>query len=75
MTRKEVRAKVAEYIAAHPELSYKRIGETLGCATSTVATIAFEYGVVRQRKALTEADLAQLEEPVQYTLARTNEDA
>ena len=61
MKRKEVRAKVAEYVAAHPELTYKKIGDKLNCSGTVIATIAQEYGVVRQRRALSQADLSKLE--------------
>jgi len=61
MTRKEVRDKVAAYIKANPQESYKAIGAKLHCATTTIANIAREYGIVRQRGALSEADLRKLE--------------
>ena len=60
MTRKEVRRTVAQFIADNPQLSYKELSLTLNCAISTVATIAREHKIRRQRPALTEADLTKL---------------
>jgi len=60
MTRKEVRRTVAQFIADNPHLSYKAIGLKLNRAVSTIATIAREYGITRQRPALTDADLTKL---------------
>jgi DNA invertase Pin-like site-specific DNA recombinase len=51
MTRKEARQLLAEYLKQHPELSYREIAETLNCGLSTVAGVAREFGVSRQRKA------------------------
>jgi hypothetical protein len=62
MTRKEVRRKLAQFIADNPQLSYKALSLKLNCAISTVATIAREYEIRRQRPALTEADLTKLAE-------------
>jgi hypothetical protein len=62
MSHKEVRAAIAEYLRNHPELSYKQLALKLNCATSTVATIAREHGITRQRKALSDADLKGLGE-------------
>ena len=59
--RKEARAKIAEFLKAHPEVSYRELAAGLGCALSTVATIAREYKIVRQRKALNLDDLSKLE--------------
>jgi DNA-binding MurR/RpiR family transcriptional regulator len=61
MTRQEARQKVAEYITANPHFSYRQIAEKLQCSLSTVSTIAREFGVSRQRAALSEADLSKLE--------------
>jgi hypothetical protein len=60
MTRKEVRRTIAQFIADNPQLSYKALSLKLNCAISTVATIAREYEICRQRRALTEADLTKL---------------
>jgi hypothetical protein len=60
MTRKEVRRTIAQFIADNPQLSYKALSLKLNCAVSTIATIAREYEIRRQRPALTEADLAKL---------------
>lgn len=60
MTRKEVRHKVAQFIADNPQLSYKALSLKLNCAVSTIATIARENEIRRQRPALSEADLAKL---------------
>jgi|NGEPerStandDraft_6_1074524.scaffolds.fasta_scaffold129365_1 hypothetical protein len=60
MTSKEVRRKLAQFIADNPQLSYKALSLKLNCAISTVATIAREYEIRRQRPALTEADLTKL---------------
>jgi hypothetical protein len=60
MTRKEVRRSVVQFIADNPQLSYKALSLKLNCAISTVATIAREYEIRRQRAALTEADLTKL---------------
>jgi hypothetical protein len=60
-TRTEARAKIAEYLKIHPEVSFKELAVTLNCSISTIATIARQHGVVRQRKALTTADVAKLE--------------
>lgn len=60
-TRTEARAKIAEYLTSHPEVSFKELALTLSCSLSTIATIARQHGVVRQRKALTTADVAKLE--------------
>ena len=60
-TRTEARAKIAEYLRSHPEISFKALALTLNCSLSTIATIAHQHGVVRQRKALTTADTAKLE--------------
>lgn len=60
MTRKEVRRKVAQFIADNPQLSYKAMSLKLNCAVSTIATIARENEIRRQRPALSEADLAKL---------------
>ena len=60
-TRTEARAKIAEYLRSHPEISFKALALTLNCSLSTIATIARQHGVVRQRKALTIADTAKLE--------------
>lgn len=60
-TRTEARAKIAEYLRSHPEISFKALALTLNCSLSTIATIARQHGVVRQRKALTTADTAKLE--------------
>ena len=60
-TRTEARAKIAEYLRSHPEISFKELALTLNCSLSTIATIARQHGVVRQRKALTTADTAKLE--------------
>ena len=60
MTRKEVRRSVVQFIADNPQLSYKALSLKLNCAISTVATIAREYEICRQRRALTEADLTKL---------------
>jgi hypothetical protein len=65
MTRKEVRRKVAQIIADNPQLSYKALSLKLNCAVSTVATIAREYEIRRQRPALTEADLTKLSDLTQ----------
>lgn len=59
--RTEARAIIAEYLRSHPEVSFKELALTLKCSLSTVATIARQHGVVRQRKALTTADAAKLE--------------
>jgi DNA invertase Pin-like site-specific DNA recombinase len=61
MTRKEVRDKLADYIRNHPQESYKTISLKLGCALSTINNISREYHIVRQRAALSEADLRKLE--------------
>lgn len=60
MTRKEVRQQVAQFIADNPQLSYKTLGLMLNCAASTIATIAYEHGITRQRPALSDADLTKL---------------
>jgi hypothetical protein len=60
-TRTEARAKIAQYLRSHPEISFKELALTLNCSPSTIATIARQHGVVRQRKALTTADTAKLE--------------
>jgi hypothetical protein len=60
-TRAEARAKIAEYLRNHPEVSFKELALTLDCSISTIATIARQHGVVRQRKALTTADTVKLE--------------
>jgi predicted XRE-type DNA-binding protein len=60
MTRKEVRQKIAEYLKANPELTYKQASEALHCGQSTVSTIAREYGITRLRKPLSESDLNNL---------------
>ncbi len=59
--RTEARATVAKYLSDHPEISFKEVALTLNCSLSTIATIARQHGVVRQRKALTIADTAKLE--------------
>jgi hypothetical protein len=56
----EVRQKIAEYLKANPELTYKAVAEKLHCAPTTISSIAREFGVTRQRKALSEADLIAL---------------
>jgi uncharacterized protein YerC len=62
MTRKEVRKKVAEYIALHPELTYRRISEKLDCSLCTIGRIAREFSISRhQHKPISEADLSKLE--------------
>ena len=61
MTRKEARQRVAEYMKANPGLTYKQVSEILSCGLSTVGAIAKEFGIRRQRKALSEADLAKME--------------
>jgi DNA invertase Pin-like site-specific DNA recombinase len=61
MTRKKVRQTIAEYLGAHPELTYKQVAEKLNCGLSTVGNIAREFGIARQRKALSDADLSSLE--------------
>ncbi len=61
MTRREVRQKIAQYLKTHPELTYKQLAEKLNCGLSTVGNIAREFGIERQRKALTDADLSSLE--------------
>lgn len=60
-TRTEARTAIAEYLRSHPEISFKELALTLDCSISTIATIARQHGVVRQRKALTTADTAKLE--------------
>ena len=60
MTRKEVRRKVAQFISDNPQLSYKAMSRTLNCAVSTIATIARENEIRRQRPAISEADLNKL---------------
>ena len=55
------RSRIAEYLNAHPEVSYKELAATLNCSMSTIATIAREHHVVRQRKALNLDDLTVLE--------------
>lgn len=60
-TRTEARATIAEYLRNHPEVSFKDLALTLNCSISTIATIARQHGIVRQRKALTIADTAKLE--------------
>jgi hypothetical protein len=62
MDRQEVRCTIAEYIKAHPELTYAQIGAKLNCSTSTIGTIAREFKIIRQRRALTEVDLAKMGE-------------
>jgi hypothetical protein len=62
MSHKKVRAAIAEYLKNHPELSYKEVALKLNCATSTVATIARQHGITRQRRALSDADLKGLGE-------------
>lgn len=59
--RTEARATIANYLKTHPEVSFKELALTLNCSLSTIATIARQHGVVRQRKALTTADAAKLE--------------
>jgi hypothetical protein len=61
MTRKQVRQGIAVYIKAHPELTYRELAETLNCGLSAIAAIAHEFGITRQRKPLSEADLRKLE--------------
>ena len=62
MTHKEARQKVAEYIKAHPELTYKQISEILNCGLSTIGRIAREFDIARQQhKPISEADLFKLE--------------
>ena len=65
MTRKEVRRQLAQFISDNPRLSYKALSLKLNCAVSTIATIAREYGIRRQRPALTEADLTKLSDLTQ----------
>lgn len=60
-SRTEARAKIASYLKAHPEVSFKELALTLNCSLSTIAAIARQHGIVRQRKALTTADAAKLE--------------
>jgi hypothetical protein len=60
-TRTEARAAIAEYLKKHPEVSFRELALTLNCSPSTIATIARQHGIVRQRKALTTADTAKLE--------------
>ena len=59
--RTEARATIASYLKTHPEVSFKELALTLNCSLSTIATIARQHGVVRQRKALTTADAAKFE--------------
>jgi len=56
----EVRNKVAAYIAAHPELSYKTISEKLDCSESTIATIARAAGINRRPRVMANLDLSVL---------------
>ena len=60
-SRKEARATIAEYLRNHPEISFKQVALTLNCSPSTIAAIARQHGIIRQRKALTAADAAKLE--------------
>jgi hypothetical protein len=60
-TRTEARTTIAEYLRIHPEISFRQLALTLNCSPSTIATIARQHGIVRQRKALTIADTAKLE--------------
>jgi len=57
MTRKEVRAKIAEYITENPQLTYRDIAAKLDCSISTVSGIAKEFNISR---VLVEADLLKL---------------
>jgi putative heme iron utilization protein len=54
----EQRAKVAEFMRAHPEVTYREIAETLQCSLETLTAIAKEYGCGRSRKKLT-ADVVE----------------
>lgn len=49
IVKAEVRRLVAEYVARHPELSYKQIAEKLGCSSRTVLAIYKEHGGHRRR--------------------------
>ena len=60
-SRKEARATIADYLKAHPEISFKELALTLNCSPSTIANISRQHGIVRQRKALSTADTAKLE--------------
>jgi hypothetical protein len=60
-TRTEARAKIAEYLRNHPQVSYRQLALTLNCSVSTIATISRQQGISRQRKALTLTDTAKLE--------------
>jgi DNA invertase Pin-like site-specific DNA recombinase len=61
MTRRKVRQTIAEYLKSHQELTYKQVAAKLNCGLSTVGNIAREFGITRQRKALSDADLTSLE--------------
>jgi DeoR/GlpR family transcriptional regulator of sugar metabolism len=58
--RKQARTAIAEYLRSHSEITFKQLALTLNCSPSTIATIARQHGIVRQRKALTTADTAKL---------------
>lgn len=57
----QVHERIAAYIAAHPEESYKSIAEKVGCATTTICNIAVQHGLRRRRPSLSLRDLAKLE--------------
>ncbi len=49
ITRTEVRRIVAAYVARHPELTYKQIGDKLGCSSRTVLMMFKKHGGRRRR--------------------------
>jgi DNA-binding MurR/RpiR family transcriptional regulator len=63
MNIEEVHRRLAEYIKAHPDMTYKSIADKLGISVPTVSRIALKYGIRRrERYVLSEALLAKLVE-------------
>jgi len=54
------RSELANYIAAHPEQSYRVIAAKLGCSIATVSACARSHGV--QRRPRVNLDLSKLME-------------
>ena len=48
--RLQLEMNVAAYVALNPDLTYRQIGEKVGCAASQVCEIAKKYGKNRGAK-------------------------
>ncbi len=44
---KDERKQVASYIVAHPELTYPKVANIVGCNYSTITRIAAEFSITR----------------------------